>query len=375
MILAQTIHTHLRSGLIAQEAWAVREVSLHRFLRHFPLFHDIDFECNHPIAVLVKVAKEIAMYPDERPVSVANWTREAMEARVVRYEDLRPCYNAFIDTRTPGSQEKENFTIIGPGVSENPEQYVHITEPHGFNIGGARQPPNCVNSQHSHETAEVFLVHTGQWRFDLGEHGEDAQVFVGPGDVISLRTNMFRGFTNVGTEIGYLFAILGGDDPGKVLWAPQVFELAQEHGLVLLESGQLIDKAAGQIVPDDIMVMPVTTASQVETLSRATQETAETLVWRSLDIKPQANIIGPNAPLNWSHGFLLDRLEMIEKAKVDMNNIARPIVLFVHFGCVQVSWNTDSLMLETGDTMTLPSGLDVCLSGADHGVVYRVQGQ
>mgnify|MGYP006923740189 CR=1 FL=1 len=73
--------------------------------------------------------------------------------RVVRYGDLEPCYDAFIDTRTPGSDKKENFTIIGPGVSENPNQHVHITEPHGFNIGAARQPPGCVNSQHSHDTA------------------------------------------------------------------------------------------------------------------------------------------------------------------------------------------------------------------------------
>ena len=84
-----------------------------------------------------------------RLTTQTRWTAEAMEARVVRYADLRPCYNAFIDTRSPGSEAKENFTIIGPGVSENPEQYVHIAEPHGFNIGGARQPPGCINSQHS----------------------------------------------------------------------------------------------------------------------------------------------------------------------------------------------------------------------------------
>ncbi len=63
-----------------------------------------------------------------------------IEGRLVRYADLRPCTNAFVDTRTPGSDRKENFTIVGPGVSENPNQHVHIPEPHGFNIGAARQP-------------------------------------------------------------------------------------------------------------------------------------------------------------------------------------------------------------------------------------------
>ena len=60
-----------------------------------------------------------------------------MERRLVRFNELRPCTTAFIDTRTPGNQ-KENFTIIGPGVAENPDQYVHIDIPHGFNIGGVR---------------------------------------------------------------------------------------------------------------------------------------------------------------------------------------------------------------------------------------------
>ena len=106
-----------------------------------------------------------------------------MSIRVVKYEDLVPCLNAFIDTRTPGSDKKENFTIIGPGVSENPHQFVHIKDPHGFNIGGARQPPKCVNSQHSHETAEVFFIQSGRWRFMLGEAGKDADVVLGPGGI------------------------------------------------------------------------------------------------------------------------------------------------------------------------------------------------
>ena len=83
--------------------------------------------------------------------------------RLVRYGELIPCKTAFIDTHTPGSDQKENFTIIGSGVSENPEQHVHISIPHGFNIGAAGQPPKCNNSLHSHRTAEVFFVLSGRW--------------------------------------------------------------------------------------------------------------------------------------------------------------------------------------------------------------------
>lgn len=70
-------------------------------------------------------------------------TMAQMEARIVRYGDLRPCKTAFIDAHTPGSNAKENFTIIGGGVSESPDQHVHIVDTPGFNIGAAGQPPGC----------------------------------------------------------------------------------------------------------------------------------------------------------------------------------------------------------------------------------------
>ncbi len=307
--------------------------------------------------------------------TTASWTPEKMAARVVRYADLRPCYNAFIDTRTPGSEAKENFTIIGPGVSENPDQHVHIAEPHGFNIGGARQPPGCVNSQHSHDTAEVFVVHSGEWRFDLGEFGEDAQVLMWPGDVISLPTGMFRGFTNVGNDIGFLFAVLGGNDPGRVLWAPQVFDMAADYGLVLLENGSLIDTAAGQPVPDNVRPMPRTGSEQVARLRRATAIDAEQMVWRA---KPSAGsltpIIGPHAPLNAPHPFTLDRIEAGPDGGATARATAAPEVLFIHRGNVSVAWDGGALTLGAGDTMTVPIGLDRTLTSADEAVVYRVSG-
>jgi mannose-6-phosphate isomerase-like protein (cupin superfamily) len=319
--------------------------------------------------------KKNVMNKDQGSVTYAPWTPEALAARVVRYSDLQPCYNAFIDTRTPGSEAKENFTIIGPGVSENPEQFVHIAEPHGFNIGGARQPPHCVNSQHSHDTAEVFLVHSGQWRFDLGEHGEDAHVFIGPGDVISLPTKMFRGFTNVGEDVGFLFAVLGGDDPGKVLWAPRVFELASEHGLVLLETGQLIDKARGQTVPNNVAIMPATTRQQVEALMRATPTMGEGLVWRASQKNPSTHIIGPEGMLNWEHGFTLDRHVVVADHPLHVPTIQRPTVLFVQDSEIELRFDQGILALAAGDTMTIPLGVVCDLTAPGAATIYIVEGQ
>ena len=310
------------------------------------------------------------------PLRTETWTQAAMLKRVVRYADLQPCYNAFIDSRTPGSGEKENFTIIGPGVSENPDQHVHITEPHGFNIGGARQPPGCVNSQHSHDTAEVFVVHTGTWRFDLGEHGDDAQVTLGPGDVISLPVKAFRGFTNVGAETGFLFAVLGNDDPGRVLWAPHVFELARQYGLVLLDTGELIDTVAGQTVPPDAQVMPVTTQAQIDQLSRLSSAEAEQLVWRC---EPGGGtyataVIGEAGPLDWPQGFTVERLDISAGGRLDVAPPTAPEVIFVQTGALQVRWAEGEIQLHPGDTLTVPVGLDRTLVSALGCAAYRVGG-
>ena len=287
---------------------------------------------------------------DERP-----WSADRLSARIVRYADLKPCYNAFIDCRTPGSEAKENFTIIGPGVSENPAQHVHITEPHGFNIGGARQPPHCVNSQHSHDTAEVFVVHSGEWRFDLGEDGTDARVELHPGDVISLPTRTFRGFTNIGAGDGFLWAVLGNDNPGRVTWAPQVFAMAQDYGLVLLENGQLIDTAAGDTIPAESSPMPPTTPATAAAFQRVDAAAGEALVVRAA--ARSAAIIGPKGPLAWPHGFTVDRLVV---SPGEVRNDPPPAgaeVIFVDRGTLVVAWADGRLELGAGDTMTVPSGL------------------
>lgn len=212
----------------------------------------------------------------------------AIEARIVRYGDLAPCRDAFIDTRSPGSDKKENFTIIGPGVAENPNQFVHISEAHGFNIGGARQPPRCMNSQHSHDTVEVFYVHSGQWRFMTGETANDGEVRMGPGDLISIPTQIFRGFENVGEVTGFLWAVLGGDDAGHVMWAPYVFDMAKDYGLILLENGSLIDTTKGEQVPPGAKIMAVTSPEQIATLKRVDSAGLEGCVLRSGSYRPSA---------------------------------------------------------------------------------------
>lgn len=295
-------------------------------------------------------------------------------ARIVRYVDLVPCYNAFIDTRSPGSEAKENFTIIGPGVSENPHQHVHIAEAHGFNIGGARQPPGCVNSQHSHDSAEVFVVMSGQWRFDLGEDGSDAQVELGPGDLISLPVRCFRGFTNIGSDSGFLFAILGNDDPGRVIWAPQVFDMAKGFGLVLLDSGRLVDVAAGEQLEPGMVPMPPTSAETAAAMRRLTHADAQALVIRADGRPGLMPMIGPTAPIAWPHGFTALRAVLAPADSHAAEATAAARVVWVQAGSVVVSCGGETEVLAAGDSFTVPRGQAALLRSTAGATLFIVTG-
>ncbi len=324
-----------------------------------------------------------------------QWTHEEVASRLVRYQDLRPCTTAFIDTHTPGSDQKENFTIIGPGVAENPDQYVHINIPHGFNIGAARQPAGCVNSQHSHETAEVFVVHSGRWKFSLGENATDGDIELGPGDTISIPIHVFRGFTNVGDSPGFLFAVLGEDDPGHVTWAPYVFDEAKKHGLMLLKDGRLIDKTKGEAVPPDGIPMPATTAQDVKRLRRMTADEIKECVVREVELdKTSANVFGddglsesaivgaendegmPAGKMSWPHGFHLRRWKINPGYSTPWHRRNEAEVIMMHHGRLKYVWEGGELEMQAGDVLTAPIGLPrQYVSGDDEAAIaYVVRG-
>jgi len=304
----------------------------------------------------------------------ANEFSIMLAKRLVRYADLKPCTTAFIDTRTPGRQEKENFTIIGPGVAESPDQHVHIDIPHGFNIGGARQPPGCINSQHSHDTAEVFVIHTGTWAFYLGPECEDGEVVLGPGDTISIPTRVFRGFKNVGEDVGYMFAVLGGDDPGHVIWAPDVFESAEKYGLILLEDGSLVDTTRGESIPDGKKAMSATTADDVASLRKMTAaDMADCVVLRdelhlngAEQVTPtglsESPIIGAASPdenlsagkMSWPHGFHLRHMRINPGTSSSRHRRSEEEVLLVQEGELTLRFDEGEVTLVAGDVFTVP---------------------
>ena len=308
-----------------------------------------------------------------------TWTQAEMEKRLVRYADLKGLRNAFIDARTPGSDRKENFTIIGPGVSENPAQVVHIPEAHGFNVGAARQPFGCTNSQHSHLTAETFVVHTGKWRFVFGPDKDEGYIDVESGDVATVPTHMFRGFEKRDEGTGFLFVVLGHDDPGKVVWAPSVFKMAEDYGLKLLKGGKLVDTTLGETVPEGAELEQPPSAEVLKELATPPIEELAKYAIKAADIKGD-----PNSPLSgegveeagvigdvdgqdgieagpivghWKHDFTLRRLKLETGATIAAHARAEQEVIFVQSGTLEYSWDGGSLVMGAGDTLTVPVGL------------------
>ena len=290
-------------------------------------------------------------------------TPAEMEKRIVRYGDLQPCKTAFIDAHTPGSDQKENFTIIGGGVSESPDQHVHINLPHGFNIGAAGQPPHCRNSLHSHRTAEVFFVLSGRWRFFWGRWGDAGEVILNEGDIFNIPTGIFRGFQNVGTDYGMIMAILGGDDAGGgVIWAPQVIEDAKDHGLVLGENGKLYDTKKGAALPDGVGPMPVLTQEALKSYPEPTgMQVVGGYVRRYLDMAAigrdgPVKVIGENGIIRDRPGFEVDLITR-QSATDSKHSHDKPSVLMPVFGHWRVEWDGGVATLAPGDTMSVPENL------------------
>ena len=327
-----------------------------------------------------------------------------LKERLIKYEDLIPCKAAFIDAKTPGSNLKDNYSIIGGGVSESTHQKVNLSEKHGFCIGAAGQPPRVKNSPHSHFTAEVFMVYSGHWRF-YWNNDEKSEIILHPGDIISLPTNMFRGFENVGDEYGMIFSILGHDDAGGgVVWLPRVIDEAKDYGLVLLENGKLVDTTIGETIPKGINQMPALTKEELDTFDEYTLEqmkqhvgfvntykestykgfsnqSSETLRWIDVlgpnDSKEHNFAVKPGDPNG--DGFNLYALQCDSIGNTGKYSRDEVEVMLVQRGEFEIYCSHQGeeihATLKNGDIFTFPKGATRNIKANTYGFAYFVVGE
>ena len=309
-------------------------------------------------------------------------TQEHLDRYTIRSHQFVSCNQAFVDCRTPGSDQKENYSFIGPGVTQSSEQFVNLKDAHGFNIGAAAMPKGCVNNLHTHFTAEVFFIYKGDWEFKWGNQGENTAV-LGEGTVFSPMTWLFRGFRNVGVDDGFVFTVLGGDDTGGIIWHPEVLKTAASHGLFLSVDNQLLDTVENPDVTKDVQLIEPLTEEQMQVMHQVSPEQMtkrfvlfKDLVWSEKALLCSsisghhcsvAPVIGWGmtqekehiSPIYTPHGFSIEWLKIPVGQSVALHSIAEHEVLKMYQGKLKVTLNRQeeekvSSLIEAKDILSVP---------------------
>nr|CBA30063.1 hypothetical protein Csp_A15280 [Curvibacter putative symbiont of Hydra magnipapillata] len=305
-----------------------------------------------------------------------------LRRRTIPFTELQSDSEAFVDTRLPGSTPKFNYALIGSGVSQNPTAHINLRETHGFNIGGAAMPNGVTNNLHVHFTAEVFICFKGNWKFRWGPLGEQGEYVGEEGDIVSVPTWIYRGFTNVGVDDGFLFTTLGQDATGGVIWNPHVMRAARETGLALNLGNELVDLNATP-VPDSSL-LPLMSDDDIAKLKTYTVEQMRRRVvkqsdciWSDLNFldcvlpggeKELAPVIGfgltedrnATPPIFNPHGFKQEWLRAKSGNGLHTHRHSDAQVYIVKAGVWEVSVNRGaarmSITLGPWDTFSVPKG-------------------
>ena len=299
-----------------------------------------------------------------------------MTERIARFNELTPSTLPFVEGRIEGHKERKNYSIVGPGVAEDSQQSVKISEPHGYNLGAVSANPKNGSGLHSHTTAEVFLIYSGNWRFYWGADGRN-EIILSKGDIISMPTNMFRGFENAGDEEGLIFVVLGNDDPGIITWVPNVLIKAKETGLALLDDNSLVDLKESKIPPNRKLLEPITN-EMLQKFDNYQINEIEKFICR---FKNQTNneidlhngikliqVIGSNFStnkydhlINHNTGFNLSILKA-KKGLIEDLIFDKPTILFSQKGNWKVKIEKDEFNINSKDTFSLPLNTKVSIS-------------
>ena len=188
-----------------------------------------------------------------------NKNKQELATRFIPFSSLKYTTEAFIDYAIEACSPKYNYALIGPGVSQNPNQPVSLREPHGFQLGGVSIPSGKINPPHMHFTCEVFICYRGEWRVMWGFNPDEKSTLISEGDIVSVPTWIYRGFSNVGIDDGFLFTGLGRDDTGGILWGPWTIEKAAEAGVYLTDQYRIVDTRRGDaLTKDEKLLKPMT---------------------------------------------------------------------------------------------------------------------
>ena len=299
-----------------------------------------------------------------------------MIERIAKFNELTPSTLPFVEGRLEGHKERKNYSIVGPGVAEDSEQSIKISKAHGYNLGAVSANPKNGSGLHSHTTAEVFLIYSGKWKFYWGVDGKN-EIILGKGDIISMPTNMFRGFENAGDEEGLIFVVLGNDDPGIITWIPKVLINAKETGLALLDDNSLIDLKKNKIPTGKKLLEPISN-DQLQKFDNYSLNEIEKFICRFDNQSKFQNdldggikliqIIG-NQFCNQSYNPLIDQntgfnLSILKSKNGQIKDLifTKPTIMFSQKGLWKIKIENDVFEINSKDTFSAPLNTKLSIS-------------
>mgnify|MGYP006060840483 FL=1 len=299
-----------------------------------------------------------------------------MIERIAKFNELIPSTLPFVEGRLEGHKERKNYSIVGPGVAEDSEQSVKISKAHGYNLGAVSANPKNGSGLHSHTTAEVFLIYSGKWKFYWGVDGKN-EIILGKGDIISMPTNMFRGFENAGDEEGLIFVVLGNDDPGIITWIPKVLISAKETGLALLDDNSLIDLKKNEIPTGKKLLEPINN-DKLQKFDNYSLNEIEKFICRFDNQSKFQNdldngikliqIIG-NQFCNQSYNPLIDQntgfnLSILKSKNGQIKDLifTKPTIMFSQKGLWKIKIENDVFEINSKDTFSVPLNTKLSIS-------------
>ncbi|MEO7937662.1 MAG: hypothetical protein ABIR55_03500 [Burkholderiaceae bacterium] len=287
--------------------------------------------------------------------------QDQLQQRFIPFDGLRYTTEAFIDYRIPGCAPKKNYALIGPGVSQNPNQPVSLREKHGFQVGGVSMPAGTTNPPHMHFTAEVFICTKGRWQMQWGFDPDPLTAEIGEGDICTVPTWIYRGFQSLGPDDAFMFTALGRDDTGGILWGPWTLDAARQQGVHLTQDYRIIDEQLGQKWTDaDERLQPMS-PQEIAALRKWTPEQMLRRVVRFTDLDWSSDALLDSAlpgcggqlapviglgmsqdrnhlpPVHNAHGFSIEWLRMPPGASMSRHMLDDKQVLVVYRGQIAIT--------------------------------------
>jgi quercetin dioxygenase-like cupin family protein len=299
---------------------------------------------------------------------MSTLTAQELLARFIPASGLRYSTDAFIDYRIPGCGPKKNYALIGPGVSQNPNQPVSLREKHGFQVGGVAMGPGVINPPHMHFTAEVFICTRGSFHLHWGFNPDRLEYPLAEGDIASIPSWIYRGFQSQGTTEGgegFMFTALGQDDTGGILWGAATLEAARQQGVHLTEDYKIIDEQLGGKWDASMRRLQPMTPQEVGQLRTWSTEQMRQRVVKFTELDWSAHALldsvlpgcgaliapvighGMSAERNHlaavmnAHGFSIEWLKIPAGGSVSQHQLASKQVLAVYQGAVEISVHSE----------------------------------